>query len=653
MFVLFLVAGCFAQAFAAQWETVGPYGGNAYRVIVDPANPQHLYAATQNGQIYQSGDAGENWNPLPFELNFAVSLSSIVVNPKMSNELYVGVSENFIHTDSFGDISGYAGVYKSEDSGFHWTRLEPTKGWSVLSIAVHPSKPNIVLAGTGTGVFRSDDSGVTWQRISPAMHPQIKSIVSVAIDPSNPQIIFAGTTHLPWKTTDGGKTWLPIHEGIADDSDVFSISVNPSNVQTILLGACSGIYRSDTGGLRWTGMPDVPADSRRTHQLLQDPVNTNTYYASTANGLWKSVDGGRTWKRSNPYPYIVNYAAIDPTNPKTVYLATDRSGLLKSKDGGLTFTAINQGFVNRNIGRMISDDPIYVTSTYEGDFGGIFMTSDQGKTWNLNANQKSLLGKNVISLAVAPGNASVLIAGTYDGLLRSADGGKTWQSVGSIKGSNAPTGKINEVSFSGADANTVYAATNEGLYKSTDNGLSWGKNSSDELSAAILKFAVSPVDNRMMILSTMKGMMLSMDSGDTWNVLQIGDDTLIYDFAFSGPAQSRIFVASSRGLLVSADEGRNWEPVKGGPSPYRLDQIVISRNTPNEMYVLSRYNNSIYMSTNAGSAWTKLDGVGLEGTSVVFITISGRQPFAVTDKRGIFRLNGLNGVLQANRQDQP
>ncbi len=649
---LFLFAGCFSLAFGAQWETVGPYGGNAYRVVIDPANPQHLYAATQNGQIYHTSDAGENWNPLPFELNFAVSLSSIVVNPKRSTELYVGVSQNFIHTDAFGDISGYAGVYKSEDSGFHWTRLESTKGWSVLSIAVHPVKTNIVLAGTDNGVFRSDDDGATWQRISPAMHPQIKSIVSLAMDPVNTQIFFAGTTHLPWKTTDGGKTWVPVHEGIADDSDVFSISVNSSSSQTVLLGACSGIYRSDSGGLRWSGMPSIPPDSRRTHQLLQDPVNTNTYYAATAHGLWKSIDGGRNWKQSNPYPYIVNYAAIDPTNPKTVYLATDRSGLLKSDDGGVTFAAINQGFVNRNISRLISEDPIYVTSTYEGDFGGIFTTIDQGKSWILNANQKSLLGKNVITLAVAPENSTILIAGTYDGLLRSADSGKTWQSPGAVKGANTLAGKVNDVFFSHLNPGTVYAATNQGLYISSDSGLSWEKNPTDELSTAILKFAMSSADNRMMMLSTAKGVMLSTDSGNTWNALQVGDDTLVYDFAFSGSPQSRIFIASSRGLMFSGDEGRTWEVVKGGLTPYRLDQIVISKGSPSEMYVLSRYNNSIWMSADDGTVWTKLDSVGLEGTSVVYIYISGRQAFAVTDKRGVFRLIG--GVLQANTgQEKP
>ena len=103
--------------------------------------------------------------------------------------------------------------------------------------------------------------------------------------------------------------------------------------------------------------------------------------------------------------------------------------------------------------------------------------------------------------------------------------------------------------------------------------------------------------------------------------------------------------------MSSADEGKSWETVKGGLSPYRLDQIVISKTSPNEMYVLSRYNNTIWMSADAGTEWTKVDSVGLEGTSVAFINISGRQPFAVTETRGVFRLNGLT-PLQANRQDQ-
>ena len=51
---------------------------------------------------------------------------------------------------------------------------------------------------------------------------------SLAVDPSDPNIIYAGTWHLPWKTEDGGKTWAIIKQGIIEcTSDVFSIVVDP------------------------------------------------------------------------------------------------------------------------------------------------------------------------------------------------------------------------------------------------------------------------------------------------------------------------------------------------------------------------------------------------------------------------------------------
>src|SRR4030095_9256569 len=129
------------------------------------------------------------------------------------------------------------------------------------------------------------------------------------------------------------------------------------------------------------------------------------------------------------YPYIVNSLVIDPQDSKTIYIATDRSGLLKSVDGGATFVPTDGGFVNRNIVRVIGEGALYVASAYDGDFGGVFTTTDQGGSWALNANQVALKGKNILSFAVSPYDAVRMLAGTYDGLLSSADAGKTWQVV--------------------------------------------------------------------------------------------------------------------------------------------------------------------------------------------------------------------------------
>src|SRR5688572_10729077 len=342
LIVLVLLGG---KPVLAQWEAVGPYGGHAHKVVIDPADSRHLYAATKKGQIYESTDAGSHWKAVPFALDSAGSLSSLAFNPRNSEELFVGVSRNYVSADAAGDPSGDAGIYRSDDGGLHWTRLPQTKGWSVFALTIHPVYPRIVIAGTEDGVFRSEDGGTTWKQISPRNHPHIKSVVSLAIDPGNVAVIYAGTTHLPWKTSDGGATWRSIHEGMADDSDVFSIVIHSKNPQSLLLGACSGVYRTESAGARWLGKSGIPERATRTHQVLQDPVNTNTFYAATAYGLWKSIDGGRIWKQPNPYPYVVNSMAIDPKNPKAIYLATDRSGLLKSLDGGVTFKPINKGFV--------------------------------------------------------------------------------------------------------------------------------------------------------------------------------------------------------------------------------------------------------------------------------------------------------------------
>jgi photosystem II stability/assembly factor-like uncharacterized protein len=634
----------------AQWQAIGPYGGHAQIVAIDPADHYHLYTATKQGQIYQSLDAGQWWRPLPFALNLDAYLSALVINPKNSSELFVGVARNFATVDASGETSGDSGVYKTTDAGQHWTRVPSTKGWSVLSLAIHPVQTNLVIAGTEEGVFRSEDEGLTWKQISPQNHRDIKSVVSVAVDPSNSRVLYAGTTHLPWKTSDGGLTWQSIHVGMADDSDVFSMTINSASPGSLLLGACSGIYRTDSGGTRWSAIPGIPDAAKRTHQVVQDPVNAMTFYAATVHGLWKSVDAGRTWKQTNPYPYVINSIAIDSKKPQIIYLATDRSGILKSTNGGATFTAINQGFVNRNLGRLVSKDLLYVTSLYDGDFGGVFATSDRGLTWTLNANQDALHGKNITSLAVAPGNSARLLAGTYDGLLSSTDRGKSWNLVGAFNTVAGGNGRIYDVSFSQTDPNMVYLATDHGLFTSTDDAASWNRNPSVAPDTAVYKLLLDTSDSGKLIIQTSRGVLISRDGGLQWAPLNVDAGTPIYDVAFSNMPRGRILVASWRGLLYFEDGSEDWMQVEGGLPVSQLDQILCVPGRPDEMYVLSRRAQEMWRSVNAGRDWEKVETRGLEGTLLRSIGVEGEQPFVVTENHGVFRLDTPHDLVQALRQ---
>ena len=629
-FVALVLAAHSNSVFASGWEAVGPFGGHAHRIAMDPSDSAHLYAATKNGQIYQSMDAGGKWSRLPFTLTPASSLNALVINPENPKEIYVGVARNFATMDD-------AGVYKSDDAGLHWTKLPPTKELSVFAITIHPTKTNIIVAGAEQGVFKSDDSGSTWKLISPANHPQIKAIMSVTMDFANPEVIYAGTTHLAWKTPNGGLTWQAIHDGMADDSDVFSIVINRANAQEVIVGVCGGIYRSETGGIRWVKALGVPDSSRRTHQIVQDPVNPRVFYAATAYGLWKSLDKGVNWSKVNPYPYIVNAFVIDPKDTKKIYIATDRGGLLKSVDGGATFEPSNAGFVNRSIGRIVSEDALYVTSVYEGDFGGIFTTLDHGGTWALSANQVALKGKNIISFAVSPGNASLMFAGTYDGLLQSTDAGKTWQVVAALTGKNN-TGKVYDVSFSHVDTNVLYVATDHGLYKSLDVGKSWNRIPSDVLSTNVYELALAPADTNLMAARTERGIWLSRNGGNFWTLLELGQGMRVFDLAFSFAAKAGIFAATSDGLLYSEDEGQDWKRIESGLPRTHLDQILLLKDKPEEIYALRRDTQQMWVSQNSGTEWRIVDTRGLEGTSLLSLSVAAGNPFVVTENHGVFRL---------------
>jgi photosystem II stability/assembly factor-like uncharacterized protein len=625
-FIIFASQPCLGLG----WESIGPYGGHAQRMVIHPNDPRHLYVTTKNGKIYRTLDAGERWEGLPFGLSPDASLNALVLDPAKPSVLYAGVAQN----SATFVAPGEAGIYKSEDEGLHWSRLQPTKGWSVLSLTVS-AQSEFVLAGTEDGVFQSDDAGGTWRRISPVNHPELKAVVSLAVDPFDPRVIYAGTPHLPWKTMDGGGAWESIRTGLLEDSDIFSIAIDWSSPKNVVIGACSGIYKSISAGLRWAGAPSIPESSRRVYQVVQDPVNAGTFYAATDNGLWKSADRGVTWKRANPYPYVVNAVVIDPSAPQTLYMATDRSGIMKSLDGGATFEAINQGFVNRNVSRLVSEDILYISSVYDGDFGGMFTTKDQGLTWVLNANQKALLGRNVISLAVAPTDPQKLFAGTYDGLLQSTDGGKTWLVA---SGSEELRGKIYDVSFS--DPDTVYAATGSGLFESEDRGATWRKNDTEELRTAIYKVSTAPEDRRLILAQTSHGVLLSQDQGASWRFLNFGaDQPAVYDFSFGAGRQAGVFAATSRGLLYSDDGGWHWRSIAGGLPPSPLQQVFLPRAQPEEVYALSRTGNQIWRSIDAGATWLAINNSGLEGASLLSLGVTDGQLFAVTENYGVFRFD--------------
>jgi len=75
-----------------QWEITGPWGGDVRAMVAAPDDSNMLYLGTSDGQIYRSTDGAATWRRLkPGIGRRGLSVDSIVIDPRNTNTLYVGV----------------------------------------------------------------------------------------------------------------------------------------------------------------------------------------------------------------------------------------------------------------------------------------------------------------------------------------------------------------------------------------------------------------------------------------------------------------------------------------------------------------------------------------------------------------------------------
>jgi len=629
------------------WKLAGPFGGSARAIAIDPRNGATLIAGSRDSLLVRSDDAGASWRLLPFPRGTPGVFNSVLVHPRESGHFYAGLDAG---------ESPDSGVWESTDGGEHWQVMGGTRGSRIESLAISPADARVIAAGTSKGVFLTADAGTTWIRISSATDPEMQDITALAFDPTDTRTLYAGTPHLPWKTTDGGTTWHSISTGLIDDSDIFSIRVDPARPQLLFASACSGIYRSDNAGGTWLKIHGIPGTHRRTHIIAEDPRNSDTIYAGTTLGLFKSPDGGKTWRHLSFEQ--VNWMVFDPSEPRTLYLATEYAGILKSLDSGETFRTVNVGFSNHRLSQLTSDGKrLYASSTYEGLFGGVFVSEDGGLAWSLRANEEALLGRNLHSLTALPGSGAAVFGASEDAILKSADAGKTWSAVTTphiLSKTGQPLARAGHMRIHalraasmGSGKPVLFAGTDAGLFRSTNQGTTWEQVKAAGITGIPVLAVEAPLVDTpsngasRLAVRTNSGLFISVDSGGTWQPAMLPDNSYyLYELALPVDRNAAILAATSRGLLRSTDEGAHWDLVTKGVPAATVDSV---RFTPwqegaaqNQEAFLVQFG-AVYRSVDGGESWESLSAVGLSDTAIRelwFAPDLPRRIFALTSARG-------------------
>jgi photosystem II stability/assembly factor-like uncharacterized protein len=319
-----------------RWRYIGPVGNRVASVTGVPGEPNVYYAGAASGGIWKTVDAGIHWSPI-FDEEDVSSIGALAVAPSNPNIVWAGTGEPWIRSH----ISIGNGVYKSLDAGRTWTRMGLDSTGRIGRIAIDPTDPDVVfIAAQGAsygpqeerGIFRTTDGGTHWQRVL-FVDPNTGGI-DVVMHPTNPRVLFAAT----WQ--------LELHTWGRESG-----------------GPGSGIYTSTDGGTTWTrltghglpthelgkiGLAIARSNPSRVYALIETGDGNPLHGRPTDNGeLWRSDDGGANWKVVS---YDRDLACRQPYYTRTV-VSTDNPDELyflcatfsRSLDGGLTTNAGGRG----------------------------------------------------------------------------------------------------------------------------------------------------------------------------------------------------------------------------------------------------------------------------------------------------------------------
>ncbi|MGE0885897.1 MAG: BACON domain-containing carbohydrate-binding protein [Blastocatellales bacterium] len=433
---------------AAGWTELGPgnIGGRTRAILINPQDPNVMYAAGVSGGVWKSTDAGQSWMPIS-DLVGNLTVSSMAMEPGNPNVIYVGTGEGVYGLEDGAlfatDFRG-AGILKTTDGGLTWNILDGTKTsdfYYVNDIAVSTGDKNRIYAATKSGVMRSLDGGATWTRVLNPIGPRGGTVNAGCLDlalrtDKTTDYIFAACGNSEqgtvYRNTDAGGagSW----DAVLTDSDMgrIALAIAPSNQEIVYAVGASiernqffdslyAVFRTTDGGA--AGSWNAQVRNTSANKINRSLLSILPLAVATDCGF--DLEDG--YLGQGFYDLTI---AVDPVDPQSVWVGGIE--LFRSDDAGVNWGLAGGGYdfnTLTNLGPIHPDQHVIVfhpnfdgaanQTVYIGNDGGLFRTDNARAA--IVTNTAEACNPNLVSVKWANLNSNYGVTQFYNGTF-SADG---------------------------------------------------------------------------------------------------------------------------------------------------------------------------------------------------------------------------------------
>ena len=563
------------------WEQRGLAGSRHIgRILVDPRNPEVVLVAAlgpffkPGGErgVYRSTDGGGRWERV-LAVDDNTGATDLASDPAAPDVIYASFwqARGWPWLSYFTpNVGPGSGIFKSTDGGKTWTRLSgrglPEIPMGRIGLAVAPgsrgARVYATIDGAGiAGLYRSDDGGANWQRVNSTASLAGAYFASLTVDPRDPDTVYVMGQSIR-RSTDGGKTFGFVR-GAPGGDDYHFLWIDPEHPERMITASDQGASVTVNGGESWSSWYNQPtgqfyhlaADDRFPYWIYSGQQDSGTVALASRSDYgqltfrdWHPV-GGEERDYDIPLPgnpdivfgtglggkvtrWDARTGQVQTVSPWPISSYGQRPGTVRYRSSWISPLAISP----------VAPHAIYLGAQV------LFRSIDQGLTWEIvspdltgeEAGAEGCAGDVPVERARACGYGTIstiapsplekdrIWIGTDSGKIQlTRDSGKTWQDV-------TPRGlpewsRVGQIDASPTSPGTAYAAVDRhrsndfrpSLYIPHDDGKTWREARAglpaDAWVGVVRQDRVAP---GLLFAGTRRGVFVSFDDGGSWQPLQ-------------------------------------------------------------------------------------------------------------------------------------